>query len=328
MLTGLYVRTDPFAILVLALLLDALIGDPAAIWNRVPHPVRLLGRLIEWLEDSFSDAAAGAKAQRLNGWFAMSLLLAICIVGGAFVTVLLAFTGVQVFLEAVLVAVLLAGRDLYDHVVRVAAALEEGGLAAARDEVGRIVGRDVDGLDEPGVAGAAIESMAEGFCDGLVAPALWYGFFGLPGLLAYKALNTADSMIGHMSDEYRDFGRAAAKLDDWANFVPARLAGLILVGAAWLLPGTDARRAYETMRRDAPRHHSPNAGWTEAAVAGALGLAIAGPRRYGGELREDAWMGDGRRELTAADIRRALRLYLHAGGLFLVLMFVFAVLNR
>jgi adenosylcobinamide-phosphate synthase len=210
----------------------------------------------------------------------------------------------------------------------VATALAEEGLAAARFEVGNIVGRDVDRLEEDGVAGAAIESMAEGFCDGVVAPALWYGFFGLPGLIAYKAVNTADSMIGHLSDEYRDFGRAAAKLDDWANYIPARLAGMTIVGAAWIMGEADGRNAWAAMRRDAPQHHSPNAGWTEAAVAGALDIRIAGPRRYGGALREDAWMGDGRREIGHKDIRQALKLYLHAAGLFIVLMFVFAVLNR
>jgi adenosylcobinamide-phosphate synthase len=328
MLTGLYVVTDPFAILVFALLLDAVIGDPPALWERVPHPVRVFGRLVEWLEDVFADLEAPARVQRLNGWFAATLLLAICAVAGAALTLLLAFTGFEIFLEAVVVAVLLAGRDLYDHVARVATALAEDGIEAGRDEVARIVGRDVDRLGEDGVSGAAIESMAEGFCDGLIAPALWYGFFGLPGLFAYKALNTADSMIGHMSEPYRDFGRAVAKLDDWANFLPARLAGLLFVAAARLTPGADARAAYETMRRDATRHRSPNAGWTEAAVAGALGIAIAGPRSYGGELRDDAWMGDGRRDLASRDIRHALRLYLHACGLFAVVMFVFALLNR
>ena len=328
MLSGLYVAADPFAILVFALLLDAVVGDPPVLWERVPHPVRLFGWLIEWLEDTFSDATLPERVQRMNGWFAAILLLAISACVGAVLTLLLAFTGLEIFLEAVLVAVLLAGRDLYDHVARVATALAEDGIRAGRDEVASIVGRDVDRLDEAGVSGAAIESMAEGFCDGVVAPALWYGFFGLPGLLAYKALNTADSMIGHMSEPYRDFGRAAAKLDDWANFVPARLAGLLFVGAARVLPGANPRAAYATMRRDAPRHRSPNAGWTEAAVAGALGISIAGPRRYGGELRDDAWMGEGRRELTHGDIRQALRLYLHACGLFALLMFVFAVLNR
>ena len=328
MLSGLYVWIDPFAILVLALLLDAVIGDPPAIWERVPHPVRMIGTLIEWLEEALADAAAGAAAQFWRGLAACLLLLAICAAIGAFATLLMALTGLQFYLEALVVFVLLAGRDLYDHVARVAGALEEDGLSAARYEVGEIVGRDVDRLEEDGVSSAAIESLAEGFCDAVVAPALWYGFFGLPGLLAYKALNTADSMIGHMSEEYRDFGRAAAKLDDWANFIPARLAGLILAGAAWAMKGADARTAYEAMRRDAPKHSSPNAGWTEAAMAGALGIQIAGPRRYRGVLREDAWMGDGRRELTRADIRQALKLYLHAGGLFAILMLVFAVLNR
>ena len=165
------------------------------------------------------------------------------------------------------------------------------------------------------VARAAAESAAENFSDGFVAPVFWFLLLGLPGLLAYKAVNTLDSMIGHRNARYEAFGKVAARLDDAVNFLPARLAGLLFVLAAWLLPAARGAAAWTTMRRDAPKHRSPNAGWQEAALAGALGLALAGPRQYGGQVVEDHWMGDGRSAVTAEDLGRVLDLYLTAGGL-------------
>jgi len=321
-------RFDPFAVLVLALLLDALIGDPPRVWRHMPHPVKGMGSLVSWLERGLSRPEAGAAAQRWRGRLACLVNLAVNTAIGGFLAWALLQTGLAFLIEALIVALLLAGRDLYDHVARVARALGRGGLAGGREAVRHIVGRDPDSLDEHGVARAAIESLAEGFCDAVVAPAFWYVVFGLPGLFAYKALNTADSMIGHTSERYREFGRASARLDDLANWIPARLAGMVVVGAGWLAQGADARAAYAAMRRDAPKHRSPNAGWTEAAFAGALGLRLAGPRRYQGRTVEDAWMGDGRSAATAADIRRALGLYLHAAGLFVAVMLVCAWLNR
>ena len=164
-------------------------------------------------------------------------------------------------------------------------------------------------LDEAGVARAAIESLAENFSDGVVAPILWTALGGLVGGALYKAINTADSMIGHKDDRYRAFGWAAARLDDLVNLPASRLAALWLVLAAALTPGASARDAARAVWRDASLHRSPNAGWPEAAMAGALGLKLAGPRVYGDTLVDDAFMGEGRREAGAADIRRALRLY-------------------
>jgi adenosylcobinamide-phosphate synthase len=204
---------------------------------------------------------------------------------------------------------LLAQQSLASHVGAVAAALEEGGLSAGRAAVGRIVGRDVESLDEAGVARAAVESLAENFADGVVAPVFWMAVAGLPGALAYKAINTADSMIGHRTERHRAFGWAAARCDDLANLPASRLAALLLVGAACVVPGASPGAAWAAVRRDAGRHRSPNAGWPEAAMAGAFGFALAGQRRYGGVLVEDAEMGlGGRRDLGASDIRRALRL--------------------
>lgn len=217
-------------------------------------------------------------------------------------------------LEAVLASTLIAFRGLHDHVRAVAEALDLG-LAEARTAVAHIVGRDPARLDAPGVARAAAESLAENFSDGVVAPLFWFALLGLPGLCAYKAVNTLDSMIGHRNPRYEKFGKAAARLDDALNWIPARLAGLLLVAAARLLPEARAGDAWRVVRRDAGKHHSPNAGWQEAALAGALGFRLAGPREYPDGPVDDAWMGDGHAELDAAALRAALRLYLVAGGM-------------
>jgi adenosylcobinamide-phosphate synthase len=216
---------------------------------------------------------------------------------------------VGAIVEALAIAILIAQRSLFEHVAAVGAALRSGGLPAGRDAVRHIVGRDPMRLDSHGVARAAIESLAENFSDGVVAPILWYLVLGLPGLFAYKMANTLDSMIGHRSERYRSFGWAAARFDDLMNLVPAPLAGLLFAGAALFAGEGMAGRAFLIMLRDGRKHHSPNAGWPEAAMAGALGLALAGPRAYAeGEVR-DPWLGDGTAQAGPADIARALRLY-------------------
>ena len=209
--------------------------------------------------------------------------------------------------EAVLMSTLLAQRSLAQHVGAVAEGLERS-LAEGRRAVARIVGRDPERLERAAVARAAIESLAENLSDGVAAPLFWGLLLGLPGMLAYKAINTADSMIGHKSDRYRHLGWASARLDDLLNLVPARLTGAVLCLAGALLGWVNARAALRVMRRDAPHHRSPNAGWPEAAMAAALGLRLAGPRVYGGVSVTDAWMGDGRADAAPADIRRGLRL--------------------
>jgi adenosylcobinamide-phosphate synthase len=228
--------------------------------------------------------------------------------------------GVGLLLVALAASSLLAQRSLHAHVARVAAALETGGVEAGRAAVSHIVGRDVSVLDEAGVARAAIESLAENFSDGVVAPAFWLALGGLPGGAIYKAVNTADSMIGHRTPRHEHFGWAAARLDDLLNLPAARLSALLLVAAAALTKGASAADASGAVRRDASRHRSPNAGYPESAMAGALGLKLAGPRAYAGVQVEDAFMGDGRREATAADIRRALSLYRHADALLIALV--------
>ncbi len=302
-----------FAALALtALLIEAAFGYPDWLYRRIGHPVTWIGALITRGERAWNRPDRLASARSAAGVALICML--VLITGGLAL-------GVQVLIEAVLPALpaivvlgliaspALAQRSLDMHVRAVASALEQKGLAAGREAVSEIVGRDPDALDEAGVSRAAIESLAENFSDGVVAPLFWLVVAGLPGAAIYKAINTADSMIGHKSERYLAFGWAAARLDDVVNLPASRLAALWLVAAGALTPGASARGALRAVARDAGRHRSPNAGWPEAAMAGALGFRLAGPRAYGGAMVEDHWMGDGRADLSAADIRAALRLY-------------------
>ncbi len=309
-----------------ALLIDAATGDPAWLYRRVPHPVVALGRLVE-LSERWLYRASPRWLCGLGGAATVAVVVGAGIAAGWSVDHFLITRWSHGWvLEAVIASSLLAFRGLHDHVIAVADGLDRG-LGAGREAVSHIVGRDPAHLDEAGVARGAIESVAENFSDGVVAPLFWYGLGGLPGLVAYKAVNTLDSMIGHRTERYRHFGTAAARLDDAVNWLPARLAGLYFMAAAWLLPGASGARAGRVMWRDAGKHRSPNAGWQEAAVAGALDLALAGPRRYRHETVDDAWMGDGRAALDAGDIRRALHLYITAGALVAVTLMIPAALG-
>ena len=267
------------------------------------------GALIAALERRLNDLSLNFATRRRRGVLGLGLLLLAVVLPAAALQLVLLSQAWGVALLALLAASLPAQRSLYDHVRAVADALDSGGLAAGRQAVSRIVGRDPESLDEAGVVRAATESLAENFSDGVVAPAVWGALGGLAGMAFYKAVNTADSMVGHRSARYEAYGWASARLDDWVNLPASRLAALWLWLAALLLPGADARGAWRAVWRDARRHRSPNAGWPEAAMAGALGLRLAGPRVYGAVRVEDGWMGDGRAEAGVADLRRALRLY-------------------
>ena len=294
-------QAAPF-ILLAALALDALIGDPR--W--LPHPVRLMGWLTGLLDRALNRERLGEAARVILGGIAVVLVVGASAAAGWAVAHYAAMLAWGWLAELALVTTLIAQRNMADHMVRVARALDAG-VEPARDAVRHIVGREVHALDEHAIARAAIESGAENYSDGVVAPAFWYLLLGLPGLLAYKAINTMDSMIGHRSPRHHAFGRAAARIDDAVNWVPARIAGGLVALAALVVPGAAPVKAWRTMLRDAPRHSSPNAGWPEAAMAGALGLALLGPRQYEGEAAADeAWLGDGRREATAADLRRTV----------------------
>ncbi|PWV98963.1 adenosylcobinamide-phosphate synthase [Hoeflea marina] len=302
-------------VLLAALMLDRLVGDPDWLWRRLPHPVVWFGAAIGLADRHLNREDDSPAKRRMKGRVAIAALLLLAVAAGLLVHFLLFRLGpLGWLLEAVIVAVLLAQKSLADHVAAVPAALRTGGIEAGRKAVSMIVGRDPDTLDHPAVGRAALESLAENFSDGIVAPVVWYAIAGLPGLLAYKMLNTADSMIGHLNDRYRDFGRAAALLDDVANLPASRLsAALIACGAAVSVSAFAGRRALVTAFRDAGLHRSPNAGWPEAAMAGALGVALAGPRFYGGvKVVEPSLNGSGRLEVGTADIDRGLRIYGHA----------------
>lgn len=300
-----------FTILMAALAIDALAGDPMWLYRRVPHPVVLIGRLVGALESRLNRAERPPFLRKALGVLTVAAVVGAAAVAGWALAALLRLPEIAAWgwvVEASLASTLIAWRGLDDHVRAVARGLEDGGLAVGREAVRHIVGRDPETLDEAGVARAAIESAAENWSDGVGAPVFWFVLLGLPGLAAYKAVNTLDSMIGHRSERYRAFGWAAARLDDLANLIPARLSGLLFCAAAAALPGAAGRDALRTMLRDAGKHRSPNAGWPESATAGALGIALAGPRTYGDEVVRDPWIGDGSPDATAVDIRRALRL--------------------
>jgi adenosylcobinamide-phosphate synthase len=314
-------------ILLLAALLDAAFGDPDWLYRAVPHPVVLMGRVVGWMDRRFNDARARERDRKRNGVIAVALLTAGALALGWLLDGFLRQSWIGGLIEAVLASTLIAQRSLYDHVAAVARALVKDGLAAGRAAVAKIVGRDTAGLDEPGVSRAALESLAENLSDGVTAPLFWGLLLGLPGLIAYKAINTADSMIGHRTPRHQSFGWAAARLDDLLNWVPARLCGGIVVAAASFVPGANSNRAWQAMWRDASKHRSPNAGWPEAAFAGALGFALAGPRRYHGvEEVNAAYMGaGGRADLNAADIRQGLKLFVAACAMQLCIVAVIAL---
>ncbi|MEH6693216.1 MAG: adenosylcobinamide-phosphate synthase CbiB [Pseudorhizobium pelagicum] len=293
----------------LALLTERLIGYPQWLYRLIGHPVTWIGRLISGLDRRWNRDSQSFARRKAWGSAALVVLIGVTVAISFIIERLLA--GSQSgFLVLVLIAAMLpAQKSLESHVEAVAAALETGGLEAGRKAVSMIVGRDPEQLDEAGVCRAAVESLAENFSDGIVAPAFWLGLAGLGGGAAYKAANTADSMIGHRSARHEAFGWAAARFDDLINLPASRLSGALFVAAACLLPGASPKAAMAAIRRDARHHRSPNAGWPEAAMAGALGIALAGPRSYGGKMIEARFMGSGgRSELTATDIRRALTL--------------------
>jgi adenosylcobinamide-phosphate synthase len=310
----------------IALLLEAFFGYPDRLLRAIGHPVTWIGRLIDDLDRLLNREAATDATRRHAG--ALALFILVCTVGALaylfeYNLTALPFGYLGVALAA---STLIAQRSLHDHVAVVASALEHDGLAGGRDAVSHIVGRDTLSLDEAGVARAAIESLAENFSDGIVAPALWTAIAGLAGGAAYKAINTADSMIGHRSPRHQAFGFYAAKLDDLVNLPASRLSALLIVMAAAITPGASALNAWHAIVRDARHHRSPNAGFPEAAMAGALGLALAGPRVYAGVAVDDAIMGNGRREATPKDIHAALDLYQTADSILIGSMAALALI--
>jgi adenosylcobinamide-phosphate synthase len=297
--------------LVLALLLDAALGEPRWLWSRVPHPAVLMGRVVDWLDRNLNTGTA----RRARGIVAAGILL-----GGA-VGLGLVLARFGVIAEVLIAAILLAQRSLVAHVRDVGNALRRS-IADGRKAVALIVSRDCTDMSPSQVARASIESAAENQSDGVIAPAFWFVVAGLPGLLAYKVINTADSMIGYRNARYADFGWAAARLDDLANLIPARLTGLMIAALSGQL------RAWPAIVADARAHRSPNAGWPEAAMARALGVALAGPRSYDGKMRALAWVNGGaRRDIGPDDIDAAVAMLWKVWGLALILVIAMALIQ-
>jgi adenosylcobinamide-phosphate synthase len=305
------VPVEPFWLVPAALALDAVIGDPDTVWRRFPHPVTWLGALVGALDRLLNRETWPALVRRGGGIATLACLLGTSLAVGATVEAGLHRLPFGGGLVALVASVFIAQRSLYDHVRRVGDAFAVGGLPGARRSVSMIVGRDPDSLDEAGVCRAAIESCAENFSDGVVAPVFWFALLGLPGLIAYKAVNTADSMIGHRTPRHEAFGWAAARFDDLVNLVPARLSGLLIALVAPLVRGNSVV-AIVAMWREARRHRSPNAGWPESAMAAALGIALAGPRRYGWQMVADPFLNAAGQAATPDDIARTLRVLVAA----------------
>jgi adenosylcobinamide-phosphate synthase len=314
------------ALAVIAMLIELCLGYPERLLRAIGHPVTWIGHLIGLLDRWLNRETIEPNGRRTAGVVAVLILFGVV---GAIAFVVqheLLHLRFGVLVVGLLASTLIAQRSLHRHVADVAGALEKDGIASGRNAVSHIVGRDTEGLEAAGIARAAIESLAENFSDAIVAPVIWMVIGGLPGAVLYKAINTADSMIGHRTPRHAAFGWAAARLDDLVNLPASRLSALLLVAAAALSNGAAAGAAWRAVRRDAPHHRSPNAGYPEAAMAGALGLSLAGPRAYAGVRVEDAMMGDGRRNANAADIRRALALYRTADAILIALLAAASVL--
>ena len=300
--------------MLIALVIDWAIGWPDAVYRRIGHPVTWIGRLITALEHRLNRPGPLRRAAGIATTVAV-----VGVVAGLATAIARTLpdglTGA--IIAGILAWPLVAARAMFTHVEAVRLPLAASDLAHARTEVAKIVGRDPEMLDAPGVARASIESLAENTSDGIIAPLFWGALFGLPGIAGYKAINTLDSMIGHKTERYQTFGWAAARLDDLVNLIPARLTGLMFALAS------RSSLALTIMRRDARQHRSPNAGWPEAAMAGALNIRLSGPRGYGGAWSVEPWVNDGAPDPTADDVARAQTLYrktLVLGALLLALV--------
>ena len=285
-----------------ALIIEKYTGYPQALFDRISHPVVWIGKLITFLDQTLNVPGVSPAEGRVRGVINIGLLIAAAFLPSYLIARWLEGWSYGWLAEALLATSLIAQKSMKDHVLAVHDALGRS-LPEARHAVSMIVGRDPSQLDESGIAKAALESLAENTSDGIVAPALWYALLGLPGIAVYKAINTADSMIGHKSLKYLHFGWAAARLDDLVNLPASRLTGLAFAATRPARFG----QIVDVMRRDAPKHQSPNAGWPEAAMAGALGLRFGGPRSYEGEMVNLPYMGEGRDDMTRKDVADGLK---------------------
>lgn len=294
------------ALMLFAWTIEVAISWPDWLHKRIGHPVVWFGTLVSTFEHALNRDGWSHSARYITGMisaFVLAFMVAAIAIG---VSLVLPNTWWGIAIEALIASTLLASRSLHAHVTAVARPLAGGDLVGARQAVSMIVGRDPGQLDDSGIARASLESLAENASDGVIAPLFWGALFGLPGLAAYKAINTLDSMIGHKNDRYAAFGGFAARLDDVANLIPARLTGTLIATASGRIA------ALGTMLRDARHHRSPNAGWPEAAMAGGLGVRLSGPRAYGSHLNNEPWLNEGARDPVATDIAAGLAVYRRA----------------
>lgn len=301
-----------FFLLFCAIVLDLLVGDPDWIWRKIPHPVVYFGAAISFADRHLNQVSDGKDIQKGKGIAAIICLLLLSLLLGYILNAVLSKIGLGGFIiEVVIVSILIAQKSMSDHIKRIYQPLQQGDLEKAKQAVSMIVGRDTQQMNVGDVSRASIESLSENFSDGVVAPVFWYAIFGLPGIFAYKMLNTADSMIGHRTIKYNDFGWASAKIDDLANGIPARLSAFFIAVSAFLIINfTACMRSFKTMMTDARLHKSPNAGWPESAMAGALDIALAGPRVYAEYQVNDAYLNaSGRLNATTDDLSLALKIF-------------------
>jgi len=303
-----------------AMAIDAMLGWPERLFQLIGHPVTWLGRLVEMADRFWNRDSDPSAFRRAAGVVAALLMIALPALLAWMVQAQLTTEWSRIVIAGILAWPLVALRSLSDHVVAVARPLQSGDIDAARSAVSQIVGRDPQNLDEAGIARASIETLAENTSDGVIAPLFWGAIFGLPGIVGYKVVNTLDSMIGHRTPRHEAFGWAAARIDDAANFIPARLTGFLFAVLA-VRPAS----ALSCMVEDAHRHRSINAGWPEAAMAGALGVRLSGPRIYDGALADEPWLNGGARDPLAADIERAVNLYRRAMWLMAAVLAILAV---
>ena len=320
-----FIDKNTLTILIIAILIDLIVGDPNWLWKWTGHPVAFFAKFIDACENLRVNSIS-PTADKVSGFIVIITLTLISIFVGFILINLLSESLIGILVCTIIASIFIAQKDLYVHVKQVYRALSKKNLSESRDCVAKIVGRDTTQLDESGVARAAIESTAENISDGIVAPVFWCILFGLPGLLAYKAINTADSIIGYKNEKYKNFGWATARLDDLVNYIPSRLSGLLISACAPIVHGR-IRSAISTMFKDASKHNSPNAGWPEASMAGILGIALAGPRIYPTHQEDGDWINAiGRKEVDSNDVKNALKILLAVCLLQLLIIGVFLMI--
>jgi len=315
-------------VLLLVLTLDMIIGDPAWLYHRIPHPVVWMGKLLTLLDRGGNRESLSDQSRKLSGILCLIVYLGIIFAISYSFNIWLAGLTSQVLSLTLLIlisSVFLSCQCLLHHIKAVAIALECGDITKARQALSMVVGRDVDKLDQHAISRAAIESLSENYSDGVIAPAFWFLLAGLPGLVLYKAVNTADSMIGHKNAKYLQFGWAAARLDDVMNFIPARLTAFLIISAGFFISSASALTAYQMTIKYSAQHRSPNAGWPEAAMAGALAFKLGGPLSYGAENPQVIWLGEGEEKLTSVDLRKSLQLIYVSISISYVLLFILGV---